>query len=81
VNSAATLVVQTRSAAADPFVLATVNAAEAIFFAGGDQWAYRQTWAGTPLNDAVLAKMQSVPIGGTSAGAMVGRDSGLPAHA
>ena len=36
-NSVATLLTKSKAAGSDPFVLAKVDAADAIFFAGGDQ--------------------------------------------
>jgi cyanophycinase len=72
VDSVETLVVRTRSAAADPFVIDKVNRAEAIFIAGGNQNDYLRLWKGTPLQaalDAALAR--KVPLGGTSAGLAV----------
>lgn len=71
-NSVATLIVPTASAAADPFVVATLNAAEAIWIAGGDQSVYITQWKGTPLQTALNAAIgRGVPVGGTSAGMMV----------
>jgi cyanophycinase len=71
-DSVETLVVKTREAAADPFVLDRVNKAEAIFIAGGDQKDYVTLWKGTPLEAAINARMAAkVPIGGTSAGLAV----------
>ena len=68
-NSVATLIIPTRTAAADPAVASTIQKAEAIFIAGGDQSNYINYWKGTPvqtaLNDSIA---RSVPIGGTSAG-------------
>jgi cyanophycinase len=72
VDSAATLIIQNRAAASDPFVLDTILNAEALFIAGGDQADYVNYWKGTPVEDAInqLAS-RGVPIGGTSAGLAV----------
>ena len=71
-NSAATLILRTREASSDPFVLARVRQAEAIFLAGGDQWNYIRQWKDTPLATALQERLaQGVPIGGTSAGLAV----------
>lgn len=71
-NSAATLIVRTREAAADPFVVEKVRQAEAIFLAGGDQWNYIRLWKGTPLAAAIQERIDAgMPIGGTSAGLAV----------
>ncbi len=72
VDSVETLVVKTRAAAADPFVIDRVAKAEAIFIAGGDQWDYIRLWKDTPLQAALEAAIaRRVPIGGTSAGLAV----------
>jgi hypothetical protein len=44
--------------------------AEAIWFAGGDQWNYVSYWRDTPIADLINDAMQSrnIVIGGTSAG-------------
>lgn len=71
-DSVETLVVKTRQAASDPFVVDRITRAEAIFIAGGDQADYIRLWKDTPLSralDAALAR--KVPIGGTSAGLAV----------
>jgi cyanophycinase len=72
VRSVETIVVPSRGAASDPFVLQRIRGAEALFIAGGDQSDYLQFWKGTPLAAALqeLAN-RNVPIGGTSAGLAV----------
>jgi cyanophycinase len=72
VRSVETLVVPSREAASDPFVLQRIRGAEALFIAGGDQNDYLQFWKGTPLASALqdLAN-RNIPIGGTSAGLAV----------
>ncbi|BDC51064.1 hypothetical protein F183_A33800 [Bryobacterales bacterium F-183] len=68
-NSAATLILKTREASSDPAVLDKVRKAEAIFFAGGDQWNYVSRWKDTPLHKAIQERIDAgVPVGGTSAG-------------
>lgn len=72
VDSVETLVVKTRSAAADPYVIDHIRHAEAIFIAGGDQYDYIRLWKGTPLQAALEdALARKVPLGGTSAGLAV----------
>jgi cyanophycinase len=69
VNSVSTVVIKDAAAASDPFVLDKVQKAEAIFFAGGDQWNYVGKWKGTPLlTELNKALLDGVPMGGTSAG-------------
>jgi cyanophycinase-like exopeptidase len=68
-NSVATLIVPNAAAAADPFVTATIQNAEALFIAGGDQSDYINFWKQTPLEVAVNNLIaRGAPIGGTSAG-------------
>lgn len=68
-DSVETIVLKNRRASAEAFVLGRVGAAEAIFFAGGDQADYVDRIKGTLLEDAVHAAVaRGVPIGGTSAG-------------
>lgn len=72
VNSVSTLIVPSRAAAADPFVLAAIRDAAAIFIAGGDQANYVRFWKGSPLQNALNdAIHRGAPIGGTSAGLAV----------
>lgn len=72
VSSVETLVIQSREAAADPFVLDRVGKAEMLFIAGGDQSDYVRLWQGTPLEQAIHELMaRNAPIGGTSAGLAV----------
>jgi cyanophycinase len=71
-NSVATLVIPSKSAAADQFVAQTIRAAEAIWIAGGAQDDYINYWTGTPVQDELNASIsRGVPIGGTSAGLAV----------
>lgn len=71
-NSAATLIVRSREAAGDEFVVDKIRHAEAIFFAGGDQWDYIRLWKDTPLAAAVQERIDAgYPVGGTSAGLAV----------
>ena len=69
INSVATLIIPSVSAANDPFVAATIRSAEALWIAGGDQSNYINFWKGTPVQVAVNELItRSVPVGGTSAG-------------
>src|SRR5215470_12813791 len=68
-NSVATLIIGNRTAASDPFVISTIQGAEALWIAGGDQSNYINFWKGTPVQDQVNALIaRGVPVGGTSAG-------------
>ncbi len=70
VNSVETIVCHNRDASSDPYVLERILKAEAIWFAGGDQWEFLSFWRDTPLqqyiNFALLDK--GIAVGGTSAG-------------
>ena len=69
IASAQTFVFNDRKAASDPKVLAAIDKADGIFFAGGDQAHYVRYWKGTPLNEAIDRHVrEGKPIGGTSAG-------------
>lgn len=70
VNSVETLIIKSRAAASDPFVVAKIQNAEAVFIAGGDQSDYVNFWKGTPVEDAIhyVANVKQAPVGGTSAG-------------
>ncbi|MEY4603497.1 MAG: Cyanophycinase [Bacteroidota bacterium] len=70
VNSVETIVCNSASASNDPYVLQKINQAEAIWFAGGDQWDYVSFWRSTALNLAIQEALdqRNIAIGGTSAG-------------
>jgi cyanophycinase len=74
-TSVETLVIPTRAAAEDPFVLKVVGRASAIFIAGGDQADYYNYWQSTSLNTLIQKAIAAgIPVGGTSAGtAMLGQ--------
>ncbi|MBU3659000.1 MAG: cyanophycinase [Flavobacteriales bacterium] len=70
VNSVETIVCNNISASSDPYVLQKIQQAEAIWFAGGDQWTYITYWRNTPLEQAIndAINQRNIVIGGTSAG-------------
>ncbi|HEX7061602.1 MAG TPA: cyanophycinase [Woeseiaceae bacterium] len=71
-DSVETLVFSSRAAAFDPFVIETIEHAEALFIAGGDQSRYVRFWQGTPVETAIESvAAKPAPIGGTSAGMAV----------
>lgn len=72
VSSVETLIIPSREAASNTFVLSRINGADALFIAGGDQSDYINFWQDTPVEAAIhnLAS-KNVPIGGTSAGLAV----------
>jgi cyanophycinase len=73
VDSVETLIIPSRTAAADPFVVAKIRNAEALWIAGGDQSTYISNWKGTAVADAIhyVANTKRAPVGGTSAGLAV----------
>lgn len=72
VSSVETIIIPSREAASDPFVIARIQGAEALFIAGGDQSDYVKFWKGTPVQTAIEAlASRNIPIGGTSAGMAV----------
>jgi cyanophycinase len=68
-NSVATLIIPNLAAASDPFVISTIQNAEVLWIAGGDQSNYINFWKGTPVQTEINALIaRAAPIGGTSAG-------------
>lgn len=68
-DSVATLIIPSRTAALHSDVAQIIASAEAIFIAGGDQLDYFNYWNDTPVESALYqAASRNIPIGGTSAG-------------
>ncbi|MFN8256179.1 MAG: T9SS type A sorting domain-containing protein [Bacteroidales bacterium] len=70
INSVETIVCNNASASNNPYVLKKIQQAEAIWFAGGDQWTYISYWRNTPVDSAINQAIseRNIVIGGTSAG-------------
>jgi len=69
INSVETVVCLNLASGNDPVIIDKINKAEAIWFAGGDQWNYISYWRNTALNVALNdAINRGCVIGGTSAG-------------
>lgn len=69
VNSVETIVFKNAEAKSNKYILEKINNAEAIWFAGGDQWEYISYWRNTPISEAVnKAIKRKAVVGGTSAG-------------
>jgi cyanophycinase-like exopeptidase len=70
VNSVETIVFNDPTAANEDYIHNKISRAEAIWFAGGDQWDYVSFWRNTAIdsliNDALVRR--NIVIGGTSAG-------------
>jgi cyanophycinase len=72
VRSFQTLQLTDRAAAEDPFVLASIERADGLFIAGGDQFDYVRAWTDTPIQRAIDAAIAAgMPVGGISAGLAV----------
>lgn len=69
-NSVETIVCNNASASYDSYVLQKIQQAEAIWFAGGDQWTYLSYWRNSPVDSLLNQAIQqrNIVIGGTSAG-------------
>lgn len=70
INSVTTFVINNASGAIDPYVLQKVENAEAIWFAGGDQYDYVSYFKDNAMEDTLNAfiNVKQGVIGGTSAG-------------
>ncbi len=70
INSVETIVCHNTSASYDLYVLQKIQQAEAIWFAGGDQWNYISYWRNTPVENEInqAISQRNIVIGGTSAG-------------
>jgi cyanophycinase-like exopeptidase len=77
INSVETIVCHDAGSGSDPYVIQQVANAEALWFAGGDQWDYISYWRDTPLEDAFneLINTKKITIGGTSAGCAIQGDA------
>ena len=80
VDSIESIVFKSREAASEASILQSLDGAEAIFLAGGDQSNYVEYWKDTPVEDAIhRAAKRGVPVGGTSAGLAVLSEFGFSA--
>ena len=70
VNSVETIVCNSSNASNEAYVQQKISQAEAIWFAGGDQWHYISYWRGTKIDSLINDGIQNrnIVIGGTSAG-------------
>ncbi|MCH4822657.1 Type 1 glutamine amidotransferase-like domain-containing protein [Gramella lutea] len=69
-NSVETIVCKNANASSDPDLHEKIKNAEAIWFAGGDQWDYVSFWRDTKVAELINKgiKERNIVIGGTSAG-------------
>ena len=70
INSVETIVCSNANASQDAYLQQKINQAEAIWFAGGNQWTYISYWRNTPVDSLVNKAIaeRNVVVGGTSAG-------------
>lgn len=70
VNSVETIVMKNAAASNEPYVHQRIMQAEAIWFAGGDQWDYVSYWRNTAIDSLINYQIheRNIVIGGTSAG-------------
>lgn len=70
VNSVETIVCNNALASTETYLLQKIQQAEAIWFAGGDQWTYIDYWRNTAVDSLINQgiKNRKIVIGGTSAG-------------
>jgi cyanophycinase-like exopeptidase len=70
VNSVETIVCHAPACALESYIQNKIAHAEAIWFAGGDQWDYITYWRNTPVDSLINAGIheRKLVIGGTSAG-------------
>jgi cyanophycinase-like exopeptidase len=70
VNSVETIVFNDATASDENYVHQKIEQAEAIWFAGGDQWNYISYWRNSPIDSLINLALEerNIVIGGTSAG-------------
>jgi cyanophycinase-like exopeptidase len=69
-NSVETIVCHNAMASQEAYIVQKIQKAEAIWFAGGDQWNYVSYWRNSPIATAINEAIanRNIVIGGTSAG-------------
>lgn len=70
VHSVETIVCHNAQCAQDAYVQRRIREAEAIWFAGGNQWNYVNYWRGTAVDSLINEgiEQRNIVVGGTSAG-------------
>lgn len=70
INSVESIVCNDPSASDEAYIHQKIEKAEAIWFAGGDQWNYISYWRNTPVDSLINIAIaeRRIVIGGTSAG-------------
>jgi cyanophycinase-like exopeptidase len=69
-NAVETIRFNNSNASNNPYIHQRISEADAIWFAGGDQWNYVSYWRNTPIDSLINRAIQerNIVIGGTSAG-------------
>jgi cyanophycinase-like exopeptidase len=70
INSVETIVCNNAAASNEAYIHDKIQKAEAIWFAGGNQWTYISYWRNTPIDSIIKLGLneRNIVIGGTSAG-------------
>lgn len=70
INSVESIVCNSAAASNEAYIHQKIEQAEAIWFAGGDQWNYISYWRNTPIDSLINLGIQTrgLVVGGTSAG-------------
>ena len=70
INSVETIVCNNANSTQETYIHDKIKKAEAIWFAGGDQWDYISYWRNTPIDSLIneAINVRKIVIGGTSAG-------------
>jgi cyanophycinase-like exopeptidase len=70
INSVETIVCNNAAASNENYIHERIQKAEAIWFAGGNQWTYISYWRNTPIDSLINIAIseRNIAIGGTSAG-------------
>jgi cyanophycinase-like exopeptidase len=76
VNSVETIVFNDATASDETYIHEKINKAEAIWFAGGDQWDYISYWRNTAIDSLINKAIadRNIVVGGTSAGMAIQGD-------
>ncbi len=70
IHSVETIVFHNAQASYEPYIIQKIQQAEAIWFAGGNQWTYVHYWRNSPVDSAInhAIRQKNIVVGGTSAG-------------
>ncbi len=76
VNSVETIRFNSAAASSEQYIIDKINQAEALWFAGGDQWDYITYWRDNAIGEAInnAVNVRNAVIGGLSAGMAIQGD-------